>query len=451
MFKGKRVLVLGAARSGIAAAKVLKDRGAIVTVNDITPLAEMDSASREELEQLDVEVVAGAHPPRLLDGVELIVKNPGIPPDIEFLRLARQRGIPWISELELAYLVTDAEIVAVTGTNGKTTTTALAGEIFAHGARPVAVGGNIGIPLTSLSAGKSSQWILVAEVSSFQLEDCHAFHPRVAVYTNITPDHLDRHKTLENYVAAKRRLQQNQNEDDYVVLNLDDPGLKMMKPGRANVIGYSLEPREQSNCYIRDGCFCWQQAGREEAVAPLAALKLPGIHNRQNALAAIAAARAMGLGNREIAAGLAEFKGVEHRLEYVGEVGGVRFFNDSKATNPQSTITALQSFAAPVLLLAGGYDKGADFSCLAPVVSKKAAHVVCYGQTGPKLAQALFQAGYTHVSSARDLAQAFARAWQRAGKGDVILLSPACASWDAYKDFEERGRHFKGLVNSLGG
>lgn len=451
MFRGKRVVVLGAARSGIAAARALLNRGAAVVLTDIASLEAMDAGSRSQLAQLNVKVVAGCHPPCLLEKTDLIIKNPGIPPDIEFLRLAEAKGIRWISEVELAYLLTDAEIVAITGTNGKTTTTALAGEIFARGARPVAVGGNIGIPLSGISEGKSKHWILVAEVSSFQLEDCYSFHPRVAVYTNITPDHLDRHKTLENYVAAKGRLQQNQTEADWVVLNLDDPGLELMKPGRAMVVGYSLSPRDGAKCFIRGGNFCWREAGREEVVAPLTALAIPGVHNRQNALAAIAAARTMGLSNNEIAAGLARFRGVEHRLEYAGEVRGVRFYNDSKATNPQSTVIALRSFPHRVLLLAGGYDKGADFSELAPVIRDKVAHVYCFGETGPKLTRALSGIGFTRFTAASDLDRAFALAWRAAAERDVILLSPACASWDAYRDFEERGRHFKGLVKSLGG
>lgn len=451
MFHGKNMLVLGAARSGVAAARVLHGRGARVTVTDKAPLQQLDAGAVKALEVLGVPLIAGGHPLELLSEVHLIVKNPGIPPDIGILKTARSKEIPVISELELAYLVTGAEIVAVTGTNGKTTTTALAGELFAQGRRPSAVGGNIGLPLCSISDGKSEEWILVAEVSSFQLEDCYQFRPAVAVYTNISPDHLDRHKTMENYVAAKFRLQQKQTAADYVIMNLDDPGLRQMPRGNAREIGYSLTPDSEAVCYIREGFFCWRDGRCEEKLAPLENLKIPGKHNRQNALAAIAAARVMGMTAEEIAAGLLGFAGVEHRLEYAGQAGGVKFINDSKATNPQSAIIALQSFEPGVLLLAGGYDKGADFSEFAAVAAERASVVCCYGQTAGQLAADLKKAGMKEIKMAGNLEEAFTIARRLAEPGDVVLLSPACASWDQYASFEDRGKHFKDLVSGLEG
>ncbi len=451
MFEAKNILVLGAARSGMAAARVLHDKGARVTVTDRAPLESFDVADTKALDKLGIALIAGGHPLELLSQLDLIVKNPGIPPDIELLAAARSKGIPIISELELAYLVTDAEIVAVTGTNGKTTTAALAGELFAQGQRPSAVGGNIVLPLSAISDGKTEDWVLVAEVSSFQLEDCYQFHPRVAVYTNITPDHLDRHKTMENYVAAKFRLQQRQTAQDYVVINLDDPGLRQMPRGPAEEISYSLSAKSGAVCYIHDNFFCWRYNGREEKLAPLECLKIPGGHNRQNALAAIAAARVMGVTAGEIAQGLANFRGVEHRLEFVGQFGGVTFINDSKATNPQSAIIALKSFEPGVLLLAGGYDKGADFGELAAVAAQRAVAVCCYGQTAGQLAEAMTAAGVKEVTQQPDLEAAFAKIHKLAEPGSVVLLSPACASWDQYASFEERGKHFKDLVTGLEG
>ena len=447
MFTGKKVVVLGAARSGISAAEVLIKLGAEVTLTDITPLHKMPEAERNALQQLNIRLVTGSHPVDLLAGADLIVKNPGISPEIEFLRLAREKQIRWISELELAGLVTEAEVVAITGTNGKTTTTALAGEIFAGGKRPVAVGGNIGVPLTGISFGKSSDWVLVVETSSFQLEDSYQFKPRVAVYTNLTPDHLDRHKTLDNYIAAKLRLVQNQGEEDFVVVNLDDPVLSGLSFARGEKIGYSLRPGKGAACYLEDGWFCWQ-GGR---IAPQTVLRIPGNHNLQNALAAVSAAKVMGVENEVIVRGLAGFAGVEHRLEYVGEYGGVKFYNDSKATNPESTRIALNSFGQKVFLLAGGSDKGADFSDLAPLFQEKVRHLFTYGATGNKISRQVKAGGFNAVSSASDLPGAFNLALTAAVSGDVVLLSPACASWDQYNNFEERGRHFKTLVKSLGG
>jgi UDP-N-acetylmuramoylalanine--D-glutamate ligase len=445
MFSGKKVIVLGGAKSGISAAQVLVRLGAEVTLTDITPLHKMPEPERIALQDMHIRLVTGSHPTTLLEGADLIVKNPGISPEIDFLQSAGELGVPWISELELAWLVTKAEFVAITGTNGKTTTTALTGEILAKGSRPVAVGGNIGIPLTGISFGKGPEWLLVVEASSFQLEDCYKLHPRVAIFTNMTPDHLDRHKSMENYLSAKLRLIQNQDTEDYVVVNLDDPILARQSFGRGQRICYSLQPGK-ADCYIEDGWFCW----RGERLAPTEDLSLPGEHNLQNALAAIAAAKALELPVEEIRQGIRGFAGVEHRLEYVGEINGIKFYNDSKATNPESTSTALHSFAGKVVLLAGGYDKGAEFSSLIPLFLEKVKHLFTFGDTGEKIRGEAIAGGFSEVLPTLDLADAFSHAVKIASPGDVILLSPACASWDQYANFEERGNHFKALINSWG-
>jgi UDP-N-acetylmuramoylalanine--D-glutamate ligase len=446
MFSGKKVIVLGGAKSGISAAQVLIKLGAEVTLTDIIPLHKMPESDRSALGQMNIRLVTGSHPVALLQDADLIVKNPGISPEIDFLKAARELGVPWISELELAGRITNAEVVAITGTNGKTTTTALTGEILACASRPVAVGGNIGIPLTGISFGKGPEWLLVVETSSFQLQDCYQLHPRVAIFTNLTPDHLDRHKSMENYLAAKMRLVQNQDSEDYAVVNLDDPILARQSFGRGQRIGFSLQPGE-ADCYIEDGWFCW----RGERVAPTSDLSLPGAHNLQNALAAIAAAMVLKLQPEEIRRGLRGFAGVEHRLEFAGEFQGIKFYNDSKATNPESTSTALHSFAQKVLLLAGGYDKGAEFSGLVPLFQEKVKHLFTFGDTGEKIREQVKAGGFTAVTPALDLADAFQLALDMAETGDIILLSPACASWDQYANFEERGKHFKALVNTWGG
>ncbi|MTI95032.1 MAG: UDP-N-acetylmuramoyl-L-alanine--D-glutamate ligase [Firmicutes bacterium] len=451
MFIGRQVLVVGAARSGIAAAEVLLQQGAQVTLTDIAPLEKMPVDDQRALKHLKLRLVLGSHPLSLLDGVDLIVKNPGIPPGIPLLDAARRQGIEIISELELAYLLTEAEVVAVTGTNGKTTTTALIGTLLGYGRRPVAVGGNIGLPLTKISQGKSKDWLLAVEASSFQLEDCYQFHPRVAVYTNITPDHLDRHGTMESYIAAKARLLRNQTSEDYVVLNLDDPFLSALPTGASRVIGYSLSSARGAHAYISEGWFCWEERGAVEPIAPLNALHLPGVHNQANALAAIAAAKVSGVTIQQIRQGLQDFRGVEHRLEFVAEVGGVLYYNDSKATNPDSTITALRSFEDKVILLAGGFDKGADFDALTAQFANKVKLMVTFGDTGYKLCQQAKAAGFAACKQADDLSDAFAIAAENAREGDCVLLSPACASWDAFSSFEERGLLFKELVSKLGG
>lgn len=447
MFNGKQVIVLGAAKSGISSAQTLVKSGAEVILTDITPLHKMPEADRFVLQAMNIRLVTGSHPISLLDGVDFIVKNPGISPEIEFLKEARVRGIKWISELELAWLVTGAEVVAITGTNGKTTTTALMGEIFTRGNRPVTVGGNIGVPLTGISLGKGPEWVLVVECSSFQLEDCYLFRPHVAVYTNITPDHLDRHKSMGNYIAAKLRLVQNQTRADYVVVNLDNPLLAELDLGQGQRISYSLYSNKNADCYLEDGWFCW----RGTKFAPEDSLRIPGAHNKQNALAAIAAAMVMNLSPEAIRQGLGNFGGVEHRLESIGEYRQIKFYNDSKATNPESTITALNAFSQPVILLAGGYDKGADFSQLAPLFREKVRHLYTFGATREKIRRQLAESGYTATSPVQDLAEALSLAVQESVPGDIILLSPACASWDQYNNFEERGYHFKALVEALGG
>ena len=445
MFSGKKVIVLGGAKSGISAARVLVGLGAAVTLTDKIPLHQMAEGDRSALQELNIRLVTGSHPGDLLTGADLIVKNPGIAPDIDFLKEARERGVPWISELELAWLITEAEVVAITGTNGKTTTTALTGEILAQGRRPVAVGGNIGVPLTSISLGKGPQWLLVVEASSFQLEDCYRLHPRVAIFTNLTEDHLDRHGTMAAYLAAKKRLVQNQTKEDFVIVNEDDPVLAGEEFGSGQRIGFSLRPGA-ADCWVEEGWFCW----RKERIAPTGDLALPGSHNQENALAGLAAALVLGLKPEEISRGLRSFAGVEHRLEFVGEVRGIKFYNDSKATNPDSTSTALHAFGNKVLLLAGGYDKGADFDSLAPLFQEKVKCLFTFGGTGDKIRRQVTRAGFGAVTPALDLADAFNQALARAEAGDVILLSPACASWDQYANFEERGNHFKALVRALG-
>jgi UDP-N-acetylmuramoylalanine--D-glutamate ligase len=411
-----RVLVVGLARSGEAAALALARRGVDVVGAD---LRETDAAGR--LREAGVEVVVGAGHPAHLDGVTTIVKSPGVPRDAPLVEAARQRGLTVWSEVELGSRLLENPIVGVTGTNGKTTTSELLGEIFRSADRPVAVAGNVGRPLTALDGVVDRETWVVCELSSFQLEDIEAFRPRVAVLLNVTPDHLDRHATVEDYRAAKLRIFENQTEDDVAVVPRGFP----VVPGAARRIEFS--------------------ASDDLPAEP----RIPGEHNRENAAAAAAAARAAGVGEEAIAAALRSFQGVPHRLELVREVRGVRFVNDSKATNPEAAARALTAYPPGLRVIVGGSLKGASFTALAEAMAeRRVARAYLIGEAADELAEALVAAGVTFTYS-RDLDAAVRDAFGDAERGDVILLSPACASFDQFENFEERGTRFRELVESL--
>ena len=382
---------------------------------------------------------------------DLAVISPGVPLSIPLVEGIRLAGIPLIGELELAFRESAIDYVAITGTNGKTTTTALTGQIFADAGVPVIVGGNIGQPLISLVEGLTDDHVVVAEVSSFQLETVREFRPRVAVILNLTPDHLDRHGDMAGYLAAKAKIFHNQSETDFTVLNFDDlPVRRLAEKTRGRVIYFSQEAILERGVYVDQGRIIANINGQAAVVADCAKIKLRGRHNLENALAATAAACCLGVDPAVIGETLQQFPGVAHRLEFVRKIGEVTYVNDSKGTNPDSTLKALAAYDQPIVLIAGGRNKGSDFHQLAQAIKEKVRQVILVGEAAAVLRQVLADAGYFSVADAPDFSRAVAMASIAASPGDVVMLSPACASWDMFKDFEERGDLFKTLVMAMG-
>jgi UDP-N-acetylmuramoylalanine--D-glutamate ligase len=411
-----RLLVVGLARSGEAAALALARRGAGVLGVDVH---ETEAVGR--LRQAGVEVFVGAVDPALLDGVTTIVKSPGVRGDAPLVEAARRRGLTVWSEVELGSRLLPNPVLGVTGTNGKTTTSELLGEIFRAAGRPVAVAGNVGRPLTALDGAVEPEAWVVCELSSFQLEDIESFRPRIAILLNLTPDHLDRHGSVDDYRAAKLRIFENQTEADVAVVPRGFPAV----PGAARRVEFAADD--------------------ELPAEP----RIPGEHNRENAAAAVAAARAAGVDEEAIAAGLRRFRGVPHRLELVREVGGVRFVNDSKATNPEAAARALTAYPPGLRVILGGSVKGVSFRGLAEALAeRRVGRAYLIGEAADELAEALVSAGVTFTYSG-DLPQAIRDAFGDAEPGDVVLLSPACASFDQFENFEERGARFRDLVEAL--
>jgi len=437
---GGPYLVVGLARSGVAAALALRARGEEVIGCDAGPPdtpALNDAATR--LSAAGVEVHLDASGDALAARAGTLIKSPGVPRNAPVVAVARSRGVPVVGELELAWRLLGNEFVAVTGTNGKTTTTEWIGHIHREAALPVAVAGNVGTALTSLVGAVPPEATIVCEASSFQLEDTIAFAPEVAVLLNLEPDHLDRHGTFTDYVAAKLRIFANQGNDDVAVAPLD-LGVEDLG-GCARRVPFGSAGAELSD---RAGYLWWD----EEPLLGVTEISLPGAHNRANAMAAAAACLARGLPRDAVAAGLRTFSGVAHRLEPIASRHGVAFVNDSKATNVASTLVALRSYPGGVHLIAGGRGKRQDFSPLAAVVSERCRAVYLIGEAAAELEHALAPAGLP-IHQVGDLAAAVAAAATAAGPGDTVLLAPACASYDQYPDFEARGEHFRALVGEL--
>lgn len=449
-WKGRSVVVLGMGKSGVAAAKLLHSLGAEVIVNDRKKRSECPEA--EELERMGIRVILGGHPPSLFDGnIELMVKNPGIPYRIPPVREALRRGIPVVTEVEIAAQLLPSPIVGITGSNGKTTTTSLVGHMLNTGGLKARVAGNIGRALCELvGEAKPDEW-LVVELSSFQLKGTETFHPRVAALLNIVPAHLDYHETMEDYIASKMRLFQNQTSGDVAVLNRDCPTVREMASRlKADVRWFSRCPAVSCGACVREGWIVLRTPeGEERRLISVEELTLPGVHNLENALAAATIASACGCPEEGIREGLRTFRGVPHRLEYVGTVDGVRYVNDSKATNAQAAIRALESFSDPIVWIAGGLDRGDDFAELVPHLTRRVKGVVAYGEAGSILLKRAEEAGVPRRQAAKDVLEAVELARRMAGEGDVVLLSPACASWDLYTSFEERGDIFKRAVHRL--
>ncbi|WP_332237477.1 UDP-N-acetylmuramoyl-L-alanine--D-glutamate ligase [Sporolactobacillus sp. KGMB 08714] len=444
----KRVLVLGLGRSGYAAAKLMKSLGADVTVNDRGNLEGNPHAA--ELKKIGIRVVGGGHPPDLVDKeLAVLIKNPGIPYSNPLVQKARQLGIRIITEVEIAYELSDAPFIGITGSNGKTTTTMLLGEMMKGSAAVPIVAGNIGTALTGIVGEATDKNVIVAELSSFQLLGTEQFRPKIAVVLNIFDHHLDYHGTVENYARAKARITVNQTADDVLVYNADSERVVSFIAGKtkARKVPFSMTGRTEDGAYIEDGAIYF----RTERILECSEMGLPGTHNLQNALAAVAAAKISGVPTAQIVRILKTFTGVRHRLQYVNVTRGRTVYNDSKATNILATSKALTSFPGKsIVLLAGGLDRGNTFDALIPYLKKadiKAA--LLFGETKDKLRDACERAGIARVENVENVEQAVPEAFRLSGPGDVVLLSPACASWDQYDSFEQRGDIFISEVNKF--
>ncbi len=444
---GKNVSILGMARSGLALAKTLKELGARVFVSDLKSENNLKSEI-EELKKLRIDFETGGHSPKLLQEKDYMVLSPGVPSDISIVKEAEFLGIPVFSEIEVAYWLCPAEIVAITGSNGKTTTTTLVGEIFKKAGKETSIVGNIGVAFSGVLNQISNTGIVVLEVSSFQLEKIQEFKPKVSAILNLSPDHLDRYPNLESYIQAKFRIFENQDRSDFVVLNQDDSILrKKASEVKAPVLFFSTQTELEEGGYIKDKSLMVKLGGIEKRIIDVSQIGIKGPHNLSNAVCASLIATALGVKKETIAEVLKEFKGVEHRLEFVAEISGVKFVNDSKATNVDSVWYALQSVEPPIILIAGGKDKGGDFSRLADLVKEKVKLLILIGQAKDKIQKAL--GNLTETVEAQDLAEAVKLGFNKSQTGDCVLLSPACASFDMFLNFEERGKIFKQEVAKL--
>ena len=447
--RDKKVLVIGLAVSGLQTVKALHGLGARVKVNDRKNEAELKEAI-SAIKGLNVDCVLGGHPTELADWPDFAVISPGIPMDIPMVQRIKESGREVISEVELAYRLTATPIVAITGTNGKTTTTALTGEIFRRSGRSTHVAGNIGTPLIDAAIFSQPSDILVAEISSFQLEGIRDFKPRAAAVLNITPDHLDRHKTFDNYKALKARVFENQGPDDFAVLNADEPAAASLADGcRARVLYFSRKRIMDTGAFVEKGYIIIKRGKSSERICKASDLRILGDHNLENALAAAALAWSMEVPVKAIGDALKSFEGVEHRLEYVDTVNGVVYINDSKGTNPDASARAVKAMDRPIVLIAGGYDKGGDFDEFVDGFDDKVKGVVLLGATAEKLKSSCRRVGLNNIYMVKNMREAVERAALMAEEGDTVLLSPACASWDMYKNFEERGKDFKEAVGML--
>ena len=445
---GDAILIIGAARSGVASAEYLLSIGKQIVISDMnTKLAE---DVETQLGHASVSYVWGKQPDVAALQPELIVMSPGVPLSIPPVVKARELGIPVISEPELAFRYSDVPFVAITGTNGKTTTTTLTAFLLEKEGRKVVAGGNIGLPLISQCPKMSANDIVVAEMSSFQLESVDSFCPKVAVVMNLTPDHLDRHKTMEAYAAAKANIFKNQGPEEYLLLNKDDAIVAAMAAGaKSHVYYFSQQEILDEGIWLEDGNLVYRldKNGAPQVLIPAAEIGIVGSHNWQNAMAASLAALLMGQQPEIIAERLRAFKGVAHRMEPVATIDGVLYVNDSKGTNPDSTEKALGSYGKrPIVLIAGGRNKGSDMAVLVPLMRAHCRGVVLVGEATGDFIDAFERTGYTDYVCADSFGDAVAKAREMAQSGDVVLLSPACASWDMFDNFEQRGDLFKELV-----
>ncbi len=447
--KGKKVLVIGAAVTGVPVVKALDHLGAEIILNDFKKVDELNEVIAE-IEQLPIRLVAGGHPVKLAEECDFVVISPGVPLDIPLVQKAKALGKEVISEIELAFRLTTTPIAAITGTNGKTTTTALLGEIMKASHRDTFVTGNIGHAMIQEVENAGPEDVFVLEVSSFQLESTSAFKPKVSAILNITPDHLNRHKTMENYIDAKCKIFVNQDDADYTILNEDDPetsGLKVRPKSR--VLLFSRKKEVSQGAYVENDHIVIRVGNKKDTIIHKDKIFIPGNHNLENALAAALMAYCMGVKPSVIADTLESFRGVEHRIEYVEELDGVIYYNDSKGTNTDASIKAIEAMKRPTVIIAGGYDKGSRYDDFIGAFGNVIKDMVLIGKTADKLEETAREHGFMNIHRAKDLREAVEKCHELAKPGDCVLLSPACASWDMFSNYEERGRLFKEYVKEL--
>ncbi len=444
-----RVLVLGLGITGLSTVKALHKLNAQIIVSD--------SKKEEELEDF-FQKIDGIFVEKYLntidiplEDIDLIIKSPGIMPTNPIILNARNRNIEVITDIELAYRISPTDnIIAITGTNGKTTTTALVGEIFKKAKYKTYLAGNIGVGILADMINAEKEDVFVVEASSFQLEDTIHFKPRVSLITNITPDHLDWHSTLDNYIGAKKKVFKNQGKNDYTVLNFEDTFLRQFEEEiDSKLIWFSANSVLDKGVFVEGDYIVIKDENINERVIPTGELKILGKHNLENALASVAIACAMGVDLSSIREVLKEFPGVEHRIEYVKEIRGIAFYNDSKGTNPDSTIKAIEALNGPIILIAGGYDKGSDFDDLIKSFNGKVKDLILMGETKEKIKETALKLNFINVHLVDNMKEAVNLAYKLGKEKDNVLLSPACASWDMYNSFEERGKDFKNAVYNL--
>ncbi len=448
--KGRKALVVGLGKSGIAATQALIKLGAEVSVQDSKKIEEIDPQLINFLRSREVKFYFGKDPDET-KRFDFLVLSPGVPSDLEFIKKAKKAGAEIIGELEIAYRTGRGRYAAITGTNGKTTTTSLVGEIFEKAGRKTSVVGNIGVAVISKAINADDDTWLVTEVSSFQLETVKDFKPEISAVLNLTSDHMDRHGSMKNYGAAKAKIFMNQDENSYVIINSDDREcMKLAEKAKARIVPFSRKKELDFGAFVKDGVLTIKDSdGKTAALCAEDELIIPGQHNVENALAAAAMAYFSGVAPAIISESLRTFKGVEHRIEFAGEVDGVRFVNDSKGTNPDAAIKAIEAVKGDIILIAGGYDKGSDFEDFVKAFGTKVKHVILIGKTAVKIKDTAERMGFTDTIIVKDMDACVQEGMRLAKPGDTVLLSPACASWDMYSNYEQRGKHFKNCVSRL--
>lgn len=444
---GKKVLVFGSGISGIGAVKLLEDHGAEVVLYDGNE--SLDQASLREQLGEKTTIVLGEFPEHLLEELDLVVLSPGVPTDLPVILAMKEHGIQVIGEVELAYAFGKGDVLAITGTNGKTTTTSLLGEIMKCHQEEVFVVGNIGNPYTAAAGQMTERSVAVAEMSSFQLESIETFRPKVSAILNFTPDHLNRHHTMEAYVEAKKQIAKNQTAEDYCVLNYEDERTKAFgEEVKAQVLYFSSAHKLERGIYLDDGKMIYKNP-EEEIVCHVDELQILGIHNYENVMAAVAMAAVYGVPMDTIRKAILAFKGVEHRIEYVTEKDGVVYYNDSKGTNPDAAIKGIQAMNRKTVLIGGGYDKNSEYTEWIQAFDGKVKQLILIGATREKIAQDAEKCGFHDYVFADTFEEAVLLAAKTAKSGEAVLLSPACASWGMFPNYEVRGEKFKEIVNSL--